>query len=176
MKPIPATGAAGSLVVDNGGYQERKPVARPTFADVCESRRRNMAAIRGKHTQPEMVVRRLVHRMGYRYRLHVRALPGCPDLVFPRHGKIIEVRGCFWHRHSGCARAAVPKTRRDFWQAKFDATVERDSRNLDALQAAGWDVLVVWECEADDRALADRIRHFLAASTPVVHPPKVQGL
>ncbi len=123
-----------------------------------------MAAIRGKHTGPELLVRRLVHRMGYRYRLHVAALPGCPDLVLPRHRKVIEIRGCFWHRHPGCLRAARPCTRADFWAAKFAATVARDRGNLAALEAGGWSVLILWECEISDRTLGPRLHRFLGTS------------
>jgi DNA mismatch endonuclease Vsr len=99
--------------------------------------------------------------MGYRYRLHATNLPGRPDLVFPGRRKVIEVRGCFWHRHPGCAFAAMPGTRSDFWQAKFQATVARDARNLAALEASGWAVMVIWECELKDPHLADRMRTFL---------------
>lgn len=120
-----------------------------------------MAAITGKNTRPEMIVRRLVHRMGYRYRLHAANLPGRPDLVFPGRRKIIEVRGCFWHRHPGCALTATPATRSDFWQAKFQATVSRDACNLIALEASGWAVMVIWECELKNPLLANRIRTFL---------------
>ncbi len=120
-----------------------------------------MAAIAGKDTQPEIAVRRIAHRLGYRYRLHVKDLPGRPDLVFPGRRKIIEVRGCFWHRHPGCILSATPATRRDFWQAKFQATVARDARNLAALEASGWAVMVVWECEISDEHLVDRLRTFL---------------
>jgi DNA mismatch endonuclease Vsr len=140
--------------------------SRQAFSDVSEGRRRNMAAIRAKNTQPEMLVRRLVHRMGYRYRLYVRTLPGCPDLVFPRHHKIIEVRGCFWHRHPGCIYAATPRTRPDFWRTKFADTVLRDSRNVASLQAKGWAVLIVWECETATPDLGDRLRRFLAGQPP----------
>lgn len=120
-----------------------------------------MAAITGKNTQPEILVRRLAHSMGYRYRLHAKGLPGRPDVVFPGRRKIIEVRGCFWHRHPGCILAATPGTRPDFWQAKFQATVARDIRNLAALEASGWKVMVIWECEVKDAQLMDRLRMFL---------------
>ena len=128
----------------------------PDFADTSEYRRRNMAAIKGKDTQPEMRVRRALHFAGYRYRLHVRYLPGRPDIVFPARRKIIEIRGCFWHRHSGCIFAANPRTRSDFWHGKFQATIARDARNLAALQAAGWQVMIIWECEVKDPRLFAR--------------------
>lgn len=109
-------------------------------------RSRNMAAIRGKHTRPEMVVRRALHALGLRYRLHAR-LPGRPDLVFPKHRAVLFVHGCFWHRHT-CANGRVtPRTRAEFWKAKLTGNAERDRRNRHALRKAGWRVLVIWECE-----------------------------
>lgn len=123
-----------------------------------------MSRIRGKDTAPELLVRRLLHAMGYRFRLHRRDLPGRPDIVLPGRRKVIEVRGCWWHRHPdpACPNVATPKTRPDFWAAKFAGNVERDQRNEAALAARGWDVLVIWECEVrrgDD--LAPRLRAFL---------------
>jgi DNA mismatch endonuclease Vsr len=99
--------------------------------------------------------------MGYRYRLHAKGLPGRPDIVFPGRRKIVEVRGCFWHRHPGCGRAATPTTRAGFWRAKFQATVARDADNLALLQASGWAVMIIWECEVKDANLAERLRNFL---------------
>lgn len=137
---------------------------RPDFADVPPVRRRNMAAIRGRDTAPELVLRRLLHAAGYRYRLHVAGLPGRPDLVFAARRCIVDVRGCFWHRH-GCANSVLPAARRDWWAAKLAATVARDARNAAALAAAGWRVCVVWECalRADPGAAARRVRRFLGA-------------
>lgn len=137
---------------------------RPAFDDVSPSRRRNMGAVRGKDTAPELRVRRTLHAAGYRYRLHVRDLPGRPDIVFPTRRKIIEIRGCFWHRHPdpGCRNAVLPATRREWWAEKLDANVARDDRNLRALEAAGWSVLVVWECECrEETALQARLSAFL---------------
>ncbi|WP_343225592.1 very short patch repair endonuclease [Oricola nitratireducens] len=116
---------------------------------VDPARSAQMARVRGKDTKPEMVVRRLVHAMGYRYRLHRKDLPGKPDLVFPRLRKIIQVHGCFWHQHPdpACRRARIPKTRREFWVPKLEGNARRDIENERALQKLGWDVLVVWECE-----------------------------
>lgn len=108
-------------------------------------RSRMMAAVPQKDSKPETVVRRAVHRMGYRYRLHVRDLPGSPDLVFPRLRKVIFVHGCFWHRHR-CRRATTPATRRTFWLTKFAENRARDRRSIRALRRDGWDVYVVWEC------------------------------
>jgi len=116
---------------------------------VSEVRRRNMQAVRSKDTKPEMAIRRLLHGMGYRYRLHVKDLPGKPDLVFPARRAIIEVRGCFWHRHAdpSCKNAILPATRREWWQAKLERNVARDRVNEEALSRLGWRVAVVWECE-----------------------------
>ncbi len=124
-------------------------------------RSRMMAAVPQKDSKPEMVVRRVVHGLGYRYRLHVRSLPGSPDLVFPRLEKIIFVHGCFWHRHR-CKRATTPATRQDFWLEKFDQNRARDRRNNRSLRRAGWDVLVVWECWTKrGEWLTDRLIRFL---------------
>lgn len=121
-----------------------------------------MSKVRHKDTRPEMVVRRLVHGLGFRYRLHRSDLPGKPDLVFSKKRKIIFVHGCFWHRHEGCKLARMPKSRIDFWQRKLTRNKERDEENILKLQAAGWDVLVVWECETKDIVgLTERITGFL---------------
>jgi DNA mismatch endonuclease (patch repair protein) len=121
-----------------------------------------MALVRQKDTKPELVVRRLAHVLGYRYRLHRRDLPGTPDLVFPGRGKIIRVHGCFWHCHVGCSLARLPKSRLDFWLPKLTGNVERDARSLVALRRLGWGVMTVWECQTRDTArLANRIRRFL---------------
>jgi DNA mismatch endonuclease (patch repair protein) len=123
-----------------------------------------MALVRAKDTKPELMVRRFVHGMGYRYRLHRRDLPGTPDMVFPGRGKVIFVHGCFWHRHARCALARLPKSRGDFWLPKLTANAERDARNGRALRQLGWGVLTIWECQLrDTAALANRIRRFLDA-------------
>jgi DNA mismatch endonuclease (patch repair protein) len=123
-----------------------------------------MALVRSKDTKLELLVRRLVHRMGYRYRLHRRDLPGTPDLVFPGRRKLIFIHGCFWHRHARCALARMPKSRSDFWLPKLTANAERDARNVRALRRLGWSVLTIWECQLGDTAkLANRIRRFLDA-------------
>jgi len=106
-----------------------------------------MSRIRGKDTKPEMIVRRLVHAAGYRYRLHRRDLPGCPDLVFPGRGKVIFVHGCFWHRHRCRYGRSMPSTRKAFWKRKLEANRARDRKNRRALRRQGWDVFVVWECQ-----------------------------
>ncbi|MBN3850249.1 DNA mismatch endonuclease Vsr [Paraburkholderia sp. Ac-20342] len=123
-----------------------------------------MGRVRSRDTKPEMVVRRLVHAMGYRYRLHARDLPGRPDLVFRPRRKAIFVHGCFWHRHPNCALARLPKSRGDFWLPKLEANRQRDLKNECALQDAGWKVLTVWECELCDVAeLKNKIKEFLDA-------------
>ncbi|MGO4410277.1 MULTISPECIES: very short patch repair endonuclease [unclassified Brevundimonas] len=109
-----------------------------------------MAKVRGKNTAPELRVRRVAHGMGLRFRLHRKDLPGTPDLVFAKHRLVVFVHGCFWHRHEGCRRATTPSTRQEFWKAKFAATVQRDAQQIRALQAAGWRVLVLWECDLKD--------------------------
>lgn len=122
----------------------------------------NMSRIRGKDTKPEMVVRRLLHRAGYRYRLHRRDLPGTPDLVFPSRRKVLFVHGCFWHSHSCRAGQTRPANNAEFWAAKRERTVERDAEQLARLADLGWDVLVVWECELkDESALEERLRAWL---------------
>ncbi len=115
-----------------------------------EQRRRNMAAIRSKNTKPEMLVRSLVHRMGFRFRLHRRDLPGTPDIVFPKLRKIVFIHGCYWHMHNCRFGIVIPKTRAKFWQAKRQSNVDRDKRNRRLLKTAGWDVLVIWECQLRD--------------------------
>ncbi|WP_084150943.1 very short patch repair endonuclease [Azohydromonas australica] len=119
------------------------------MADIVEpaTRSRMMAAIRGKDTRPEMTVRRYLHAAGLRYVVHDRTLPGTPDLVFPGRQTAVFVHGCFWHRHPGCRYATTPATRQQFWEDKFATNVSRDRRATDALEAAGWTVITVWECE-----------------------------
>lgn len=111
------------------------------------TRSRMMSAIRGRNTSPEISVRKWLHAHGYRFRLHRADLPGKPDIVLPRLRTCIFVHGCFWHRHPGCRFATVPKTRPEFWHQKFQANVARDERAVKALEAEGWRVLIVWECE-----------------------------
>ncbi len=126
-----------------------------------ERRSANMARIRAKDTKPEMIVRRMVHRLGARYRLHRKDLPGKPDLVFGPRRKVIFVHGCFWHLHS-CRDGRIPASRRDYWEPKLTRNVERDAAACAALEAAGWQVLVIWECEIRDcQILEQRLRSFL---------------
>ncbi|WP_446741961.1 very short patch repair endonuclease [Silvibacterium acidisoli] len=123
-----------------------------------------MSRVRAKDSKPEMAVRKLVFAAGYRYRLHGRKLPGCPDLVFKGRNKVIFVHGCFWHRHENCALARMPKSRLDFWEPKLQANKERDARNTELLMRDGWKVLTIWECELKDiERLKQVIRRFLDA-------------
>lgn len=129
-------------------------------------RSRRMARVRGKNTRPEMIVRRLVYGAGYRYRLHGRHLPGKPDLVFIGRRKVIFVHGCFWHRHQNCPLARIPKSNQAFWSSKLEGNRVRDERVVAALHAAGWQVLIIWECELKDlNALAQRIQAYLGPKT-----------
>lgn len=139
----------------------------PVVDSLSKKRRsENMRRIRSTNTRPELVVRRLAHAMGHRFRLHRSDLPGKPDIVFPRLRKIIEVRGCFWHQHRGCIDSHIPKSRKHYWRPKLDRNVSRDKRNVRKLRRLGWRVLTVWECQANaDRSgdLARKIKSFLDA-------------
>lgn len=119
------------------------------MADIVDSatRSRMMSGIKGRNTKPERLVRSYLHAAGFRFRLHRKDLPGCPDIVLPRYRAIIFVHGCFWHRHEGCYLASFPATRVDFWESKFAANVERDRRNETTLAEAGWRVIIIWECQ-----------------------------
>jgi DNA mismatch endonuclease (patch repair protein) len=121
-----------------------------------------MSRIRSKNTRPEMIVRRLAHSLGYRFRLHVRTVPGCPDLVFAPRKAVILVHGCFWHQHSCPMGDRLPKSRRAYWRRKLDGNRRRDERNRRALRAAGWRIMVVWECQTRRPSVVrDRIIRFL---------------
>lgn len=121
-----------------------------------------MSRIRSKDTRPEMAVRRLLHRLGYRFRIHARDLPGKPDIVFRRRRKAIQIHGCFWHRHTGCQDCSIPGTRQEYWLPKFEATIARDEKNIAALVALNWNVLVIWACETVDLAdVESRLVEFL---------------
>lgn len=111
------------------------------------TRSKNMAAIRGKDTKPELVIRKGLHKAGFRYRLHDKKLPGKPDLVFPKYKTVLFIHGCFWHQHKGCRYAAVPKTNTKFWEQKFSGNIKRDKQHTETLEQQGWRVLVIWECE-----------------------------
>lgn len=129
----------------------------------AEHRSWNMSRIRGKDTKPEIVLRSLMHRAGFRYRLYDKRLPGKPDLVLPKYRTAIFVNGCYWHRHEGCQKATTPKTNAAFWTKKFEDTVERDARKESQLIERGWRVITVWECilEADPMGLVEGLRNQL---------------
>jgi DNA mismatch endonuclease (patch repair protein) len=130
-----------------------------------EQRSERMRRVRQAGTRPELVVRRALHAMGFRYRLHRRGLPGRPDIVLASRRVALFVHGCFWHRHPGCSRATTPKTNADYWLAKFAENEARDARVIAALEADGWRVRVVWECETrDPEPLAASLREFLLRS------------
>jgi DNA mismatch endonuclease (patch repair protein) len=135
------------------------------MADTLTSARRswNMSRIGGRNTAPELRLRSLLHRAGFRFRLHAKQLPGRPDVVLPVYRTAIFVHGCFWHRHSGCRNCSTPSTRREFWQEKFDGNTSRDARNRAALEEAGWVVRVIWECElkADAEDVVRRLTNEL---------------
>ncbi len=121
-----------------------------------------MSRIRGTDTKPERIVRSLLHRSGYRFRLHRKDLPGRPDIVLPRYQAVILVHGCFWHRHKGCRFAYTPKSRREFWEKKFADNIARDRRNIRALRRLGWRCITVWECETkNEEKLRLRLVRFL---------------
>ena len=125
----------------------------------------NMRAIRSKDMRPELAVRSLVHKLGYRFRLHRKDLPGKPDLVFLSRRKVIFVHGCFWHSHQRCRAAHVPKTNLDYWLPKLMRNQARDAKNIAALSAAGWKSLIIWECELKDTSAALRtVKRFLGRS------------
>ena len=118
---------------------------------ISEQRSRNMSAIKSKNTKPEIKVRKVLHSMGYRFRLHRKDLPGSPDIVLPKYKTVIFVHGCFWHRHKNCKYASTPKTRQEFWEAKFRENINRDKLNQENLSSKGWKIIVVWECEIKDK-------------------------
>lgn len=140
------------------------------MARTDSQRSRIMRAVKGKDTKPKLAVRRFVHSLGYRYRLHRRDLPGCPDLVFGPRRKVIFVHGCFWHGHDCQRDARQPKTNSDYWRQKIDRNRARDHTAREALEAAGWDMLTIWECEIRDIQLAERVRLFLSDQSNARRP------
>jgi len=128
------------------------------MADIVdtETRSRMMSGIKGKNTRPEMIVRRALHKAGYRYRLHRKDLPGNPDIVLPKYKTVIFVHGCFWHHHD-CKNFKWPKTREEFWRAKIEGNVERDRKAYAALEALGWKVIVIWECETREKGTSFKV-------------------
>jgi DNA mismatch endonuclease (patch repair protein) len=131
-----------------------------------ERRSWNMSRIRSKNTRPEVLVRSLMHRMGYRFRLHSRRLPGSPDIVLSKWKTVVFVHGCFWHRHSGCRYAYSPKTRKTFWQSKFSQNVRRDLDRVRALRSLGWQVVPVWECELAHPAKLEKRLKLMTRKAP----------
>jgi DNA mismatch endonuclease (patch repair protein) len=134
------------------------------MTDVFSKEKRSwiMSRVKGRDTKPEILVRSFVHRMGYRFRIHGRDLPGNPDIVLPRHRKVIFVHGCFWHGHNRCPRSKRPTTNKSFWNKKLDGNIKRDRRFRRALLLKGWRILVVWQCETrePDRVLR-KLERFL---------------
>ena len=134
------------------------------MADIVDPVTRSvmMSRIRGKNTKRELTLRSLLHRQGFRFRLHGRELPGQPDIVFPRHKAVVFVHGCFWHRHDGCRKATMPKSNIQFWESKFLRNVSRDQSSTAQLRNLGWVIGVIWECEAKDpKGVEDRLRALL---------------
>ena len=127
-------------------------------------RSKNMRAIKGRNTKPELVVRRYLHAAGFRFRLHRKDLPGRPDIVLPKYRAVVFVHGCFWHRHPGCRYAVLPATRAAFWQEKLEGNVARDEKQITALQALGWRTFVIWECQAKNAVILDQIAHEIRPS------------
>ena len=126
--------------------------------EVSEQRSRNMSAIKSKNTKPEIKVRKVLHSMGYRFRLHSKDLPGSPDIVLPKYKTVIFVHGCFWHRHENCKYASTPKTRKEFWESKFKANLKRDKEIQEKIKNIGWHSVVIWECETKNiENLRDKI-------------------
>lgn len=135
------------------------------MGDVFSAEKRSwvMARVKGTNTRPELLVRSTLHRMGFRFRLYRRDLPGCPDIVLSRYRKVILVHGCFWHGHEGCPRSARPSSNQEFWEKKLSANMERDKKNLVRLKELGWGVLVVWACQTKEPGrLADILKSFLS--------------
>ena len=128
-----------------------------------DERSERMSRIRGKDTKPELILRKALHSLGLRYRLHEPGLPGKPDLVFPRYRTVVFMHGCFWHRHTGCNIATTPKSNVPFWLGKFEKNIARDNRVTTSLEEAGWRVLVVWECELGSATKAQATGQRLAA-------------
>ena len=128
----------------------------------AQVRSRIMAAVKSKNTKPELAVRRLLHGLGYRYRLHRKDLPGRPDLIFPSRRKVVFVNGCFWHGHEQCPKARLPASNKEYWIAKLKRNKERDKRNFALLKEGGWMSIAVWECElSDPDAVAQKLVAFL---------------
>ena len=154
----------GTELADHG--QPVKVLRPAVWHDVSDAIRRTMQSNRGKDTAPERALRSLVHSIGYRFRKHVRGLPGTPDLVFPARRKAVWLHGCFWHSHPGCRFATVPRTRADYWVPKLEQNRARDAQHAARLHDMGWETLVVWECELVDLArVKATLKHFLGPTS-----------
>ncbi len=132
--------------------------------DVFDKSKRSwiMSRVKSENTKPEIYIRSIIHRWGFRFRKNRKDLPGSPDILLPKYRKAIFVHGCFWHGHKNCKRATRPASNKSFWRKKLDMNIQRDKRNLRALKAQGWQVLVVWECQIkNEKRLLNRLRHFL---------------
>ena len=137
-------------------------MSREVLHKVSEQRSRNMSAIKSKNTKPEIAVRRLLHSMGYRFRLHRKDLPGSPDIVLPKYKTVIFVHGCFWHRHENCKYASTPKTRKEFWENKFNSNKKRDQKIQKEIIDLGWKFIIIWECEARNiQPLEEKLKGYL---------------
>ena len=133
-------------------------MSREVLHKVSKQRSRNMSAIKSKNTKPEIKVRKILHSMGYRFRLHSKDLPGSPDIVLPKYKTVIFVHGCFWHRHENCKYASTPKTRKEFWNKKFTENKKRDSEIQEKIKILDWRSVVIWECETKNiENLRDKI-------------------
>lgn len=146
------------------GGKKKYPYSGDTLSPKERSER--MSRVRSKDTKPELFVRRLLSSMGYRYRLHLRSVPGNPDIVFLRRRRAVFVHGCFWHRHKGCPNCRLPKSKLDFWKPKLEGNRKRDVKKQQELKRAGWEFLVIWECEVKDgKSLAARLRSFMETNS-----------
>lgn len=133
-----------------------------------KTRSRIMASVKSKNTAPELVVRKLAHRLGYRFRLHRRDLPGTPDLVFPKYRTVVQVNGCFWHGHRGCRHAVAPKSNAEFWKAKIEGNQARDLRNTEELSKMNWKVLTIWGCEVKNESILTSILNLAMPPTSTI--------
>lgn len=136
------------------------------MADIVSRSKRKemMSSVKQRHTKPEITVRKLLHRLGYRFRLYSKKLPGTPDIVLPKYKSVIFVHGCFWHQHEGCRKSRRPTSNVEFWNEKLDKNIERDNRKESELKSLGWKVLTIWDCEIkDEDLLIEKIKKFLHA-------------
>lgn len=134
------------------------------MADIVSRSKRTemMSSVKQRHTKPEITVRIILHRHGFRFRLHNKKLPGTPDIVLPKYKSVIFVHGCFWHQHEGCRKARRPTSNVEFWNEKLDKNIERDSRKEAELKNSGWKVLTIWDCELkDEDLLIEKVKNFL---------------